>query len=63
MRAYFPIKWKEGCLITIPKSKKATREVGSLRPITLFSIFGKGLEYLIRIRILGEILEALNMAE
>lgn len=52
---HFPIEWKVGTIVTIPKKQTDLTKVCNYRPITLLSNLGKNFEKIIVKRILAEI--------
>ena len=48
---YFPVQWKHGLIIPIPKPKQDLLKPESYRPITLLSVLGKNLENIIKRRL------------
>lgn len=45
---YFPTQWKQGIVITIPKSNTNHHRVDNYRPIVLLSVLAKNLEQIIK---------------
>lgn len=52
---YFPIEWKTGVIITIPKPNQDHSHPQNYRPITLLPVIGKNLEKIIKLRINNEL--------